>query len=508
SYLVDNIGAGTFRDILWMSHFERGQIREQNGNVDGAINDYQRAIELIEGIRSTIRSEMGRVGFSGDKFTVYDQLITLLVNTGKYQEALAVVERSKGRALVDMLSARSSFGVAAADPSEAPRLLENLAAAEADVVNAPVELSAEKLAARLASLDAARRQLEKQAPALASLVTVKPVSFTDLQQSVGDDEVVLVFHKAGETLYTFALDRRGIKVVSSPLAGLVDQVSTFRETIADFESDAYRHQARLLYDRLFLPVDETLTFKRLTVVPTGVLYYLPFAALLDQDNRFVVQRVTLRVLPSLSIIPLLNQGIDTNRRFLVYGNPDRGDEAMDLPGAELEAEAVAELSSDSTLCLRQKASATRFRSIAGGYGYIHIASHGEFRSDAPLQSRLLLSPVGKDSGDLTVNDLYGMRLSARLVVLSACETALSQISSGDEMIGLQRGFLYAGADGFVGSLWSIADESTTLVMTRMYQLVEKGMDAAAALRQSQMESMQKYAHPFYWAPFQYTGLVL
>ncbi|MDH3393376.1 MAG: CHAT domain-containing protein, partial [Desulfobulbaceae bacterium] len=507
SYLIDSIGAGTFRDILWMSHFERGQLREEKGDVAGAIDDYRRAIALIEGIRSTIRSEMGRVGFAGDKFTVYNQLIKLLVGSDQNREALAVVERFKGRALVDMLSARSSFGVSAADPAEAARLLENLAAAEAKVVSAPAELSARELAGRLAALERTRGQLEQQAPALASLVTVKPVAFDSLQRSVGADEAVLVFHQDGKTLYTFVLDRQGVNVATTPLAGLVEQVSTFREAIADFTSDAYRQHARALYDRLLAPVATSLNGHRLTIVPAGVLYYLPFAALLDPDNRFVAQQVTLRVLPSLSVIPLLDQGHSSSSRFLVYGNPDRGDAAMDLPGAGVEAQAVAKMSSGSTLCLRQDASAEKFRSIAAGYGYIHIASHGEFRSDEPLESRLLLAPSGKDSGDLKVNDLYGLRLSARLVVLSACETALAHISPGDEMVGLQRGFLYAGAEGFIGSLWSIADQSTILVMTRMYQLVGEGMDVDDALRQSQMESMEKYPHPFFWAPFEYTGLV-
>ena len=507
SYLIDSIGAGTFRDILWMSHFERGRLFEESGNTVGAIEDYRHAIELIEGIRSTIRSEMGRVGFAGDKFTVYNQLIKLLVSSGNYREALAVVEHSKGRALVDMLSARSSFGVAAADPTEAPRLLEELATAEANVVSAPAELSATELAERLAALAKARAQLENQAPALASLVTVKPVSFDALQGSVADDEAVLVFHQDGETLYAFMLDRQGVRVATSPFAGLVDQVSSFREAIADFESDAYRRHARALFDWLLAPVAKSLSAHRLTVVPTGVLYYLPFSALLDQEDRFMAQRVTLRVLPSLSVIPLLDQGHSGNGRFLVYGNPDRGDAAMDLPGAEVEAQAVAKMAAGSMLCLRQDASAERFRRTAGGYDYIHIASHGEFRSDEPLESRLLLAPSGNDSGDLKVNDLYGLRLSAKLVVLSGCETALAKISPGDEMVGLQRGFLYAGADGFIGSLWSIADDSTILVMTRMYQLVAEGMDVADALRQSQMESMKKYPHPFFWAPFEYTGLV-
>lgn len=507
SYLIDHVGPGAFRDVLWMSYYQRGLLREKRGDAGGAISDYRRAIELVEGIRSTIRSETGRVGFVGDKFSVYDHLIGLLLEKQAFGEALEVVERSKGRALVDMLSARSSFAVSAADQAEAPRLLERMVEAEANLINASAELDAAELAQRLAALTRARQALEEQAPALASLVTVRPVSVVELQEMLAPDEVALIFQQGAKSLYTFLLTREAVRAQATPLAGLLDEVALFRETLAEFDSDDYRPHAASLYSRLLGGLeDELFRHARLTIVPAGSLYYLPFAALLDDDGRFLMEKITLRVLPNLSIVPLLAQSVKGDERMLIYGNPDRGDPIMDLPGAEEEALVLASRTSKHSLYLREEATAVRFREVAGKYGYIHIASHGEFRSDDPLASRLLLAPAGEDSGDLRVNDLYGLRLASRLVVLSACETALSRISPGDEMIGLQRAFLYAGAEGLIGSLWAIADEATVTVMTAMYEKINQGYDAAEALRAAQQIGMREFPHPFFWAPFIYTGL--
>ena len=508
SFLIDNVGVGTFRDVLWMSLFERGKIRENQGDQPGAISDYQRAIELIEGIRSTIRSETGRVGFAGDKFTVYNRLIKLLVATDQVGTALEVVERSKGRALVDMLSARSSFGVSGADPQNAPALLDELAEAEANLLSAPVDLPAIELRRRLDALNIIRKDLEKQAPALASLVTVSPVSITDLLATVSGDETVLVFHHALDTLYTFVLADGNLRVYTGPIAGLDQEIKAFREAIADFQGESYRQYSKTLYRRLLEPVAESLDKQRLTIIPSGSLYYLPFAALLDMEDRFLVQNTSLRILPNLSVIPLLQtQELGGADKILVFGNPDRGDPAFDLPGTEMEAKAIGNLMGRSTVLLRQKATSHDFKQMASDFTFIHIASHGEFRSDRPLESRLLLAPFGDDLGDLKINDLYGLRLSARMVVLSACETALSYISPGDEMIGLQRGFLYAGTSGMIGSLWSIADESTTHLMTSLYKFLGQGQPPDKALHLAQIESLEEYGHPFFWAPFLYTGIV-
>ena len=121
-----------------------------------------------------------------------------------------------------------------------------------------------------------------------------------------------------------------------------------------------------------------------------------------------------------------------------------------------------------------------------------------------MQSALLLSPDPHSNGLLTVDKLYSMQLGANLITLSACETGLSKIANGDDLVGLTRGFLYAGASSIVASLWKVDDRATAYLMIRFYQGMQK-TNKLDALRKAQLETRKKYPHPYYWASFQLTG---
>jgi len=139
---------------------------------------------------------------------------------------------------------------------------------------------------------------------------------------------------------------------------------------------------------------------------------------------------------------------------------------------------------------------------------IHIASHGEFNDRQPLQSGLLLAKDNENDGNLQVHEIFGMDLrNANLVTLSACETALSKIQGGDDLVGLSRGFIYAGTPSLLATLWKVDDQSTAILMEHFYRNWQKGMSKAEALRQAQiaLKTMPQYKHPFYWAPFVMIG---
>ena len=109
------------------------------------------------------------------------------------------------------------------------------------------------------------------------------------------------------------------------------------------------------------------------------------------------------------------------------------------------------------------------------------------------------------SGMLTVSEIYGLRLNANLVMLSACETGLGSISSGDDVVGLTRGFLYAGAQNVVGSLWEVDDDATAELSKLMYAGMKKGTPVAKARAEAQEVLMRKKPHPYFWAAFVLVG---
>ena len=230
----------------------------------------------------------------------------------------------------------------------------------------------------------------------------------------------------------------------------------------------------------------------------------PFNAL-HNGKSYLIERYSIRILPSASVIKYL-QAKKTSKPadILVFGNPDLGDPRYDLVYAQNEAIAVSKTQSRSRVLLRKEATETAFKKYGSSFKYIHFATHGQFNVDAPLKSAVLLAPDAESDGILTVNKLYSTKIDADLVTLSACETGLGKIANGDDIVGLTRGFLYAGSSSIVASLWKVDDLATADLMTRFYTNM-KTLDKREALRQAQLQTKKKYDHPFYWASFQLTG---
>jgi CHAT domain-containing protein len=140
------------------------------------------------------------------------------------------------------------------------------------------------------------------------------------------------------------------------------------------------------------------------------------------------------------------------------------------------------------------------RAEAPGCDVLHLACHGLFRADNPMFSSLKLQ-----DGWLTAADALGLSLPGALVTLSACESGRSGVIGGDEVLGLTRAFLGAGAATLVVSLWLAQDTTTAALMEHWYERMGEGVGRAAALRAAQLETMRRHPHPFYWAPFVLIG---
>jgi CHAT domain-containing protein len=139
-----------------------------------------------------------------------------------------------------------------------------------------------------------------------------------------------------------------------------------------------------------------------------------------------------------------------------------------------------------------------------GFDIIHIACHGLFNDNYPLLSSLVLSPDSHNDGFLEVHELYNLNLTnASLVILSACETGLSLIRKNDDVIGLVRGFLYAGVPSMVASLWKVDDEATAALMSNFHVLLKLGNSKGEALRKAQLQLIrtERTRHPYFWAAF-------
>jgi CHAT domain-containing protein len=261
-----------------------------------------------------------------------------------------------------------------------------------------------------------------------------------------------------------------------------------------------------LHEWLIAPVKPYLTTSKLAIVPHGVLHYLPFAALSD-GKRYLSDDYTLVTLPSASVLRFLpEKRKPSTGTLLALGNPTTTEPLPALHYAEQEVKTIAQLYGMQAL-VGAAATETAVFSQAGSAGILHIAAHGKYNRHNPLFSTLYLAPDDQHDGRLEVHDIYGLDLTSatNLVVLSACQTQMGFLSKGDEVVSLNRAFLYAGTPSVMASLWSVDDKVTGLLMERFYTHLRSGMTKAEALRQAQMDVRAEYPHPYYWAAFVLTG---
>jgi CHAT domain-containing protein len=489
------------KDIYWMILFDRGRIADAEGSRTEAIDCYRRAVDVIEMQRSTINTEASKIGFVGDKQTVYSRLIGALSADGRPAEAFEYVERSKSRALVDLLATKQDFSIQAGDERKVRELLESSRTAEEEVIAQDRTAGKSKTRGLVIT---AKQQLQDRSPELASLVSVSALTVRELQSLIPPDEALIEYYYSDRDLLAFVLTREGLKSFRLEGGKLVEDIRQFRALVENPASGGGLSPEQGLYQRLILPLQGDLNKRNLIIVPHGALHYLPFNALSD-GRTYLIERYSLRMLPSASVIKYLRaKKTFKPADILAFGNPDLGDPRLDLAYAQQEAQAVARTRPRSRVLLRREATESAFRKYGNGFHYIHFATHGQFDPEAPLKSALLLAGDGASDGRLTVDKLYSLRIDADLVTLSACETGLGKITSGDDIVGLTRGFLYAGSPSIVASLWKVDDLATSHLMTEFYSAL-KTTPKREALRRAQLETKKKYPHPYYWASFQLTG---
>jgi CHAT domain-containing protein len=250
-----------------------------------------------------------------------------------------------------------------------------------------------------------------------------------------------------------------------------------------------------LYDWLLRPIEGRLGRRRLVVVPHRVLHYVPFHALCD-GSSYLIERREVCCTPSAAVLHhCLSAPRQPLRRAALLGVCDERN-----PRVRDEVLALAPLFPDAVTLLDDQATRASLHEHSATAQLLHLACHGHFRPDNPLFSSLQLA----DSW-LTVRDAYSLNLKCELVTLSACETGVSTLAPGEELIGLARGFFSAGAPSLLVSLWAVDDQATADLMTAFYSQLQADAQPAAALRRAQCQLLNDQPHPYFWAPFVLMG---
>jgi CHAT domain-containing protein len=484
---------------------------------------FKQAITLVETLRAPLPAEEFYTAFMADKLTPYTELARLCLADGTPErviEALDYVERAKSRALVDMLRGVLPFRPKPRDAFEAELFarLEELRhelnwfysqlhhVPEEDAALSEATLTALQEAAREreATILETTRQLQQRGQS--NMITMEPLQIKQFQQALGPDTALVEYFSLDGQLLAFVVTNERVEVVGrlGDEAGVEAELKQLR-----FQLDALRygaerlrpHLAQLtgrvryylssLYDVLLRPLEASLGNRRLVVAPHRALHYVPFHALYDGVG-YVIEHREVCYIPSATVLQhCLARPPRSPQRAVLLGVPD-----PQAPRVRDEVSALASLFPEAVTLLDDQATLAALREQAPTADVLHLACHGQFRPDNPLFSSLRLA-----DGWLTVSDAYNLDLLGGLVTLSACETGISAVAPGDELIGLARGFLSAGAPSLLVSLWTVDDESTAMLMTHFYTRLRAGDGPAAALRQAQRQTLEYYPHPFFWSPF-------
>ena len=488
-----NIAA--FRDVYWRALTDRADLARRAGDDAAAERLLRKSVDVIEEIRGSVGSEAARIAVIADKEVPYRALVDLMTKRGDARDAVVYVERAHSRALVELLATRYQFGPPGAGGA-ANGLVDRYdrRAGELQLAAATAPGDRSVRAARLAQ---AKRELLDGAPDVADLVTVAPVDLAQVQRSLGAHEAALVYFPGDPAWHVFTVTAGGVAVHDVPASSVTPMVVAFRRALAS--GGDWRTPDAQLYRDAVLPALAGVDATSLVIVPSGVLAYVPFAAVGDGTTA-LVDRYALRVVPNLGLIarPPAPRG---TAPALVIGNPLRDDPQYTLPFAEQEARDVAAQLPGSTLVLGPQATIARFEALAPRAGLIHFAGHGVFNPTHPLDSALLFAGANDQPDLLEARRLYAMRTTATLAFLSACETGVNALGGGDDLMGMERGFFYAGASSVIASLWPVQDKATAMLADAFYRAWNAGAPPSRALQTAQLAVRRAFPEPAIWSPF-------
>lgn len=524
------------KDALADALADRALTEMKSDQMDASWADAQRALRIVEEFRAhLVQTDAYKSGYitAAQTRSTYDLAITILMRMKRYSDTLEIAEQGRARALLDLL---------ASEQTEAPHTstMKNVAGAAQGLIASPEHTGALSVpqmldeAARLHSTILAYWLTDSTLytwvaqpgkPVLGFEQTIEPAAIQRLIQSTLPKDSGL--NEAAGPI------KEPSPSPSVPHPGHLQNIPT-RGQHANGRVSAIEPWQRL-YSLLIAPIASDLPQEDgalLTIVPSGPLFRVSFAALADAHGHYLVERYRTHTIPMVGLLQY-TQTNETraasrpaNYLFIAAPNhlsagPD-GSPLPELPGTAAEVHAVAALlpPRQVTVLTGDDALLLRVEQDAPQATYIHFATHAIVNNQHPEMTYLALDDA-QGTGRLTLDDIYALHLRTRLVVLSACSTGLGKIS-GDGVAGLSRAFFYAGSASILTTLWDVADRPTAVMLPRFYMALQHGEPPSEALRTAQLTMLNELRHgrlhietlrgsvtlsplPVYWAGFTLSG---
>ena len=532
---ADAVGRGL---TSWQAREELGLLYRDR---DPALADryFAECLDVLDGLNRGVLLEDVRAGALAGSMTLgnpYDEYADLLLSRDRADRAFLVSERFRARSFLKTLSqARDQLAatVPAAYVDEERALLRRiserqLALRTGDLDGDGRRTAMEAIAADESRLERLHLRLATEHAAAGQARFPHLWTVQELQQRLlGRDEAIVAFsvREAASTAWIIRAAR--LDVVALPARDRLDAaVRPLLAAMQNPRSDA-RGAARPL-EAMLAPVVAAVgsSTHRLIVVPDGILSYVPFEALATQDGTLLVDRYAIGYAPSASSYAFLRtQPLASGDQVVAVGNPilrpgapsDSRSAAIEriaflqpLPSTGDELRSIARVFPGASRTLEQQQATEA--ALAGPdlarAGILHFATHGVIDEERPERSGLALTAAPPSDGILQMREIYGLKLHAALVTLSACQTALGKNVTGEGLVGMSRAFFYAGANAVMASLWNVDDASTARLMGDFYAAIRDGAAIDEAARQAKLAFMARdprVRHPYYWAAFIVTG---
>ncbi len=527
-----------FPDQAWRVDAGLGNCAKTAGESVAALEHYLNAVRTIAQSRSSLVTEQLSNDYFSSRQSVFDNALKIAMELDTPEAALDIVEAGKARVLLSLLQNRQwNIAINQDDPTVVqlmarekglryqldalrtratvtpPKDQEDTLRGDAQAQSSKAEL--QELGALSQQYESVVTRLRLYSNGLAGVSSPAPFALEQFRElttaRLGTDWAALDYYLSGDDLICIVVQPTRVSVSSKKLSGYdraildkcVSQEHDLREVIYNgtLRGDPVPSPGTSYLNHLYhVLVPERLDAETLLIAPHGGLHALPFHAL-KNGNDYLIQHHTLVYTPSLQALQFLFAGEQVGSlKSLAVGQSEFGNQMRALPYAGTEIEQFLAVFGEQAQVLwndratRQELLTLDRAGVLQDYGLIHVATHAILDHAAPHRSRVLL----RDEG-LTVLDILELRLNARLVTLSACETALGQGGRGDELVGLARAFFYAGARALLASLWRIEDRAIVELIGRFYRRLVNGENIAEALRHAQIEMIQQGSSPFQWA---------
>ena len=566
-----NIGKDLkIKEVIAAANYGLGQSLLKQKKFIKAVDYYKSAITALENIRSLLRISEFKSGFLERKINIYHELIDLYFNL--YQESggaeyiknsFEYAERAKARALLDIL-AESRINIHKGVDS---LLLSREKKIQRTIANLQTQLSTtellkkqkdelyEKINQSEQQFNDLQFEIKQKNPAYSNLQYPEPMSVSDIQKIVLDeDQVMLEYSLSEKNSYLWIITKDEADIFQLlPEKQIRKKVEEYLFTVASSPRAGISPDipGKELYNLLLTPADQQLRrFKRIIIIPDGILHYLPFEALISgvENNlpHYFIESFVISYAPSASVYEFIKEKRHTKetakRNDLiafadpVYERTEKENMAVSLLEGDREtlrgmykqggfsferlrysADEVNRIAShfpedEVSLFLRENAKEEKIKSgILAKYKTIHFATHAIIDEKLPGRSSIVLTldDDPTEDGFLRVNEILNLKLEAELVTLSACQTGHGKLVRGEGIIGLTRAFLYAGASSLLVSHWPVSDYSTAQFMDKFYGYLQQGKSKSEALRKAKLDFIRseipKNRHPYYWAAFVLTG---